>query len=343
MNWKFVSFGAAGLILAVIGMINDAANRNYKAIAVEKALESVSDETQNKIQDAENTIKLADSVEDRERKELFDLMKTWKRKNNYDVRVKEAHNKTISAMDEFKQSIGYFDRKQQIEDEYEAAVDVFKDSIDYDYELALQEASIEDAKDTYKKRCKRIDSASGSDDDISDALKDLRKSEKEKMDEAIKEAKSAISSLKSKLSTEENKLLRTKQQRLRELESELQATKSKLEKIESDTLGELYHEESKYREEARAMIESKRTADEKDALDRSFECSSYLKNNDNANADMAEHLFDTASKSEKWGKYLKSVNCPKWLVGFVGALPLIPVGFGVARYIQFIFDVIGAM
>lgn len=343
MNWKLVSLGGAGLLTILGTMINWAAEEHYHKVAKEKAIDDVGKATKIKIAQAQEVLDIADEVEKRERKEVFDRVKAWKRQNNYDGRIRDIHSSVKEELNDFKNSINYFDRKQDIEDAYEDAIEAYKESIDYDYELSLYETAIEDAKDLYKRRCKRIDAASGSDSDISEALNDVKKSEKEKMDEAVSAAKNSIADLKSKLRSEENKLNRKKQSQLRELENELQAVKTRLNKSENDACGQIEADMRKAEEEIRADVLNKRSEIEISAIDRCDECVKLIDEQKDIEDKNAWLIYENTPASEKWAAYLKSEGVPKWLVVFAGALPLIPVGFGISKYVTFVYRVVRAM
>lgn len=343
MNWKMIAAGGAGLAAIVVSLINEAANKHYRSVAKEKALNDISAENLEERRKAQEKLDLADAVSKREHKEIFDTMKVWKREYGYDSLLADAHEETVVELNNFKASIDYNNRKAEIEEAFENELDAFKDSIDYDYEIDLQDGIIEDAKDAYKKRCKRIEAVSGSDDDISDALSDLKKTEKEKMDETVKEAKSRISELKQKLATEENKLNRKKQAELRVLESELQATKTRLNKTETDTCNQIKAEKDKAEEKIRADILAKRSKDEIDAIQTYDECAKFLDQEHDADDKNEWLIYENAKTHEKWAAWFKNEGVPKWLVVFAGALPLIPVGFGIKRYVTFIYQVVKAM
>ena len=343
MNWKLVTLGGAGLLTIAAGLINSAAQEYYHKVAREKALSGVSDEILKEVEEAKEVLDLADEVAERERKEIRDNIRSWKRQNNYDDRIRDAHQKAVEEMNDFKHSIDYFNRKQDIENSYEDALETFKESIDYDYEISLNEAKIEDAKALYKKRCKKIESASGSDSEISDALSDVKKGEKEKMEDTVKEAKDNIARLKGKVLTEENRLKRKKEEELRKLESELQVTKSRLNKAETDACSVINAEMSKAEEKFREEAVGKRTEVEISAIDHCDECIKVIDDQKNDEEKNAWSIYENASTSEKWGTYLKSEHVPRWVVVLVGALPLIPVGFAVDKYVRFVYGIVKAM
>lgn len=343
MDWKLISLGSFGVGLIVVSWINSVADANFVEASKEKALNQRDPETERKLQDAKKNIELANELTKRESKEKHDELRNWKRENNYDSKIRDIHDTAVSELIDFKASIGYYDRKKDIEDEYEDALEAFKESIDYDYEAAILDAEIEDAKLRYKNRCKKIEKISAADDDISEALSNIKKSEKEKMEETIKNTKTKISSLESKLSQEETKLNRKKQADLRELESELQATKTRLNKEEADKCKVLNAEKDKIEEEIRKKIIEKRSAKETKLLDQYDEYVNLVNQQKTDDALLANDIYKNTPQYEKWAEWLKKKDCPKWLFIFMSALPIIPAGFLLKTYVTFVYRTAKAM
>ena len=343
MKWSYVATGTGFVAVIVAALISDAAERHFKDVAVEKAAEEVTTEVRNQIANAKETLDLAEAVGKRERKEIYDGVKAWKRDNDYDFRIQSAHNSAMTELDEFKTSIDYYGRKEAIDEAYENGIDIFKDTVDYDYEISLQESIIEDAKTAYKKRCKKIDNASDADEEISDALKNLKKNEKEKTDEIIEEAKGKIADLKQRLAAEENRLLRKKQADLRALDSELQPTRARLNKSETEACNLINAEKAKAEEKIRSEVKAKRTKEESLAIEKSDDCIKLIDNQRDIDDKNAWTICENTPMSEKWASYLKEKDCPRWVVVFVAALPLIPVGFCLKKYVQFVYSVVKAM
>ena len=343
MNWKVVTIGAGCLAAAAVKLINDAANKHYRNVSEAKAKNDISSDTIGEIQDAEDMLKMAEDVTKREHKEIYDGIKNWKRDQDYDFRIKGARDFKVSELENQKLAINYYVRKNEIDEAHDSELEAFKESIDFDYEMDLNEGIIEDAEEAYKNRCRKIEKASGGDNDISDALRDLKNTEKEKRDAAIKDAKAKIAELKQKVGAEETRLNRKRQAELKTLESELQPIKLRLEKEETEVCNKINAERMKAEEDIRAAVKSKRTKKEQIAIDSQDEYRRYLDDQKSIEEQHALAIYESASISEKWGVYLKNAKCPRWVVAFLGALPLVPVGFAIERYVKFIFDVIKAM
>ena len=343
MNWKFISLLSLGFGTMMAGLISSAADRHLSNTAGDMAVEQRAEGVEEDLKWAHDNIDKADKIIARERKEILDGVRAWKREASYDEKIRDIHNVAMEELREFKESIQYDTRRQDIDDEYDDALDSFKDSIDYDYEMDLANAEIRDAESVYKKHCKKIENASDGDDAISDALKDVKKAEKEKMDEAVKEAKAKISSLKNKVSTEEARLNRKKQAAIRELDQELQATKTRLNKQEAEACKILNDGKTKVENELRKSVTEKRTDEEQKILDWYDESRTVIDSQKRKDSELAKEIYETMPEHEKWAGYFKANNVPKFMVGAVAALPLIPTGYLVWRYTKFIWNVLRAM
>ena len=343
MNWKLISLISLGFGSMVAGMISAAADRHMANAVDEMAIDQRDAGVEEDIAWAKDNIRKADEITARERKEVFEGVRSWKRANRYDEQMGEIHCTYLTGLREYKDSIDYDSRRQEIEDEFEDSLDAFKESIDYDYEIDLANAEIKDAESLYKKRCNKIDIVSGSDDEISDALKDIKKSEKEKMNETIKEAKDKISALKNKVSVEEVKLNRKKQAAIRELEQELNGRKNVLQKEENESMKVLTTECEKVTNELRDSVTKKRSEEDQKILDRLDESHTIIDSQTRKDAELAKELYENATESEKWAGYFKANGVPKFFIAIVGTLPLIPAGFIIWKYTKFVYNVVTAM
>lgn len=343
MNWKLWSLVSLGFGSLVAGLISAAADQHLSNSVSSMAVEQRAEGVEEDLSWANENLKKADAIKARESKEIFDGVKAWKKETDYDGQIREIHTRYADELQTAREAVNYDIRRQNFDDEYEDALDSFKDSIDYDYEIDLANAAIKDAEAQYKKHCKRIDIASGDDDDISDALKDVKKAEKEKMDEAVKEAKDKISSLKNKVSNEEARLSRKRQASIRELDAEIQPTKLRLQKEEQAACKLLNDERAKITDEVREKVISKRTEDEQKTLDWIDESQTIIDSQKRKDAALARDIYEKTSESDKWAGYFKANGVPKFFVATLGALPLIPAGYLVGKYVKFIWDVVKAM
>ena len=175
--------------------------------------------------------------------------------------------------------------------------------------------------------------------DVDAAIDELKSAHHKERHEYIK----MIAELKQKVGAEETRLNRKRQAELKTLESELQPIKLRLEKEETEVCNKINAERMKAEEDIRTAVKSKRTKKEQIAIDSQDKYRRYLDNQKSIEEQHALTIYESASISEKWGVYLKNVKCPRWVVAFLGALPLVPVGFAIERYVKFIFDVIKAM
>lgn len=343
MNWKAIALGTIGISSIILSYIDSAADKQLSKDAGKKAISDRSETTRRELNDAQKTIDLADEVSKRERKEINDQLNKWKKVNDYDDRLRSIHQKAVDELSEFKASINYYDRKQDIEDEAEDAIEAFKESIDYDYEIDELEEEIEDAKSLYKKHCKLYDIAGGGDDDVSDAVGELKKSEKEKMDSAVKKANEKISELKAKVSAEKSKIDRKKQSELRELEQELQSTKTRINKTETEETGLVKKEFEAAETQIREGVFAKRTQEEIAAQENYFMSKERLSRQKEIDAERAREFYTNTPKHEKWAAWLNENKCPKWFAVTVGVLPLVPAGYLISSYVGFLYRTVKAM
>ena len=288
-------------------------------------------------------MKAVNELNVKERKDFVDKIGAWKRESGYADQIRDIHDGKQLELEEFKQSINYADRKRDIEDEFEDALEAYKESTDYEYGISVMEARIEDAKKHYEKRCKRIELAGGGDDDISDKLSEIKKSEKDKLNEVIKECRSDISSMKNKLSNEESRLNRKKQQSLRELEGELQATKTRLQKEEEAECKLLQTKKTEEEQRIRSEIAARRTDNDTQNMNRYDDAMAFISRQESLDAGRANDIYQNTPRYEKWAEYLNEKEVPKWIVGLFGALPLIPAGYLIGGYVKFVYKVVRAM
>ena len=342
MNWKTTSIVSLGLSYFFAQLINTAANVQYSTDSDKRAIMNRDTNTVQKLEDAVNGINLADEVAKRERKEIDEQTKKWKFENNFEGRLKTIHQDAVNELNEFKQSIDYFDRKQGIIDEAENAIDIFKESIDYDYEIGNLEDDIDTAKSIFKKRSKLYDLAKD-DEDISETADELKKAEKEKMDAAIKKAQDKIEEINSKVQNEKSKIERKKQSDLRELDKELASVKSRIEKAENEASEIVRKEFNLASEDIRNAVYKKRTDKEVKALDSRQEFVSYLEEQKRIDEHNALDLYESSSRSERWANWFKTNGWPKWLVGTIGVLPIIPATYLMVCYGKFVYQTLKAM
>lgn len=343
MNWKAISVGAIGIFSIIMSCIDSASDRQLSNDVKNMAVDARSDTMREELNVAQKTIDLADEVSKRERKEINEQIGKWKKLNDYDARLSDIHNRAIDELSEFKNSINYSARKQDIEDAAEDALEAFKESIDYDYEIDELEDEIETAKSLYKKHCKLYEIAGNNDDDVSDTVNELKKSEKEKMEETVKKAQGRISEIKSKVSSEKSKIDRKKQAELRELESELQATRTRINKTETDETALVKKEYETAAEDIRKAIFSKRTDDEISAQENYYACKERISKQKEIDSERAREFYKNTPRHEQWAAWLKTNKCPKWFVVTVGSLPLLPAGYLIVNYIGFLYKTVKAM
>ena len=342
MDWKLISLGSIGLFAFLINAISQISNQQYSIDANEKAVAMHTDEIERELNEANNKISLVDALNKRENKEIQDEINSWKRLNNFESRKREVHRLCENEMVEFKDSINYYDKKQSIIDAADDELQAFKESIDFDYEVKTREKIIDEAKSLYKKKCKLYDVAA-SDDSVSEDAGALKAKAKSAMDETVKDTKSEINELKNKVEAEKNKINRKKQNELRALEYELQSTKTRLNKQETEQINAIEKEFENAKKDIRQRVIAKRTDDEISALSEYDKFKDRLSDQKIADADCAMDIYNNTPAYNKIAAYLKSIKCPKWFVGLVGILPMVPAGYLFFGYAKFVMQTISAM
>ena len=295
MNWTYFSFGASIFCGILANWINESANAAYKKNAAVIAEGMRSQETEAKISECKETIKLADNVSSRESKEISSELAKWETKTGYKDQVNKIHADAVTELNNHKENIDYFNRKADIEQTAEDALEEAKESLGYDVYMHSYNRKISNAKTN------------------------------------------------EKLQMEESKINRQKNQDLRALESELTSAKSTISQKEKEALSAVNKERDKALEGIRESVHGKRTDAETDALNRRYSSQQYINDQKLQDTRNAVDIYRNAPTSEKWGKWFKANDVPKWFVATIGAIPLIPVGFLIERYVKFVFNTVRAM
>lgn len=340
MNWTYFSFGASIFCGILANWINESANAAYKKNAAVMAEGMRSQETEAKISECKETIKLADNVSSRESKEISSELAKWETKTGYKDQVNKIHADAVTELNNHKENIDYFNRKADIEQTAEDALEEAKESLGYDVYMHSYNRKISNAKTNCKRKIDLLGVAGDDDDDV---ISELKKIEKKKMQEIVDDAESKKAELNEKLQREESKINRQKNQDLRALESELTSAKSTISQKEKEALSAVNKERDKALEGIRESVHGKRTDAETDALNRRYSSQQYINDQKLQDTRNAVDIYRNAPTSEKWGKWFKANDVPKWFVATIGAIPLIPVGFLIERYVKFVFNTVRAM
>ena len=337
MNWKTIALGGGAVLCAAISGLATAVNQSYSRNAHDKAESFRTEEEKEELSAANEVIRLAEAVRNREGKELTEKMRDWDIKNSYKETVREINRTAAEAIDAFKESINYDDRKEEIEQAAEDAIESFKDSIDFDDKIESLNDDISMANELFNKRCRLYNIADTDDEAISDAVRDLKKIEKDKRDNAIRAAKDDIQELKDKVDKEKSEINRKMNSELRELDKELIQTKNSVEKKRVEQLSVIDKKRDKYKSEVMDAMNRSRTDAEVHALQNDLTCRSRVKEQDQIDAQRAVDFYRNAPNYEKWAAYMREKHVPKWVVAFVGSLPLIPACWGIWAYARFLW------
>lgn len=340
MNWTYFSLGTSFFVGLLANMINSAASEAYKKSAHILAENSRTEEVTKKLKEADDTIKLANEVSERESKEISQEISKWEIENSYRTRMSAVHNAAVNELNDHKESINYFNRKDDIENNAANALDDAKDALDYDECMRIYDRRIRDAQATYKRKSDFLSVAGKDDDDI---VSELKKAEKKRMEETVAEAKARKEELKAKLSKEESRINRQKQNDLRSLENEISSTKSVIQQKEREASMAITKEREAALENIRNKVYEKRSESELQALGKKWSSQKFIEEQHIEETKRAAQMYKDATRAEKWGSYLKANEVPKWFVLMVGALPLFPAGYLIQKYVKFVFNTVKAM
>lgn len=340
MNWNYCTLGGSIIIGCLANWINNAANASYRKNALAMAEAARSNETLEKIKECEKTISLANDVTDREAQEVGKEIMKWELSTGYNSKVRDIHDAAKNELVLLEDSINYETRKDEIERIAEDALEDAKDSIDYDNMMALYNGKINSANSKYKQKVSFYDLAG---DDNDDMVSELKKIEKKKMQETVDNAKSKKAELNAKLDKEKSRIMRQKNSDIRALEAELSPGKSAISQKERESLDVLNKERNAVLCDIRKTVTEKRTDAEIQALNNKWDSQKYIDNQRFQDTKNSVDIYRNASTSEKWGKYMKENDVPRWFVATVAILPLIPAGFLLEKYLKFVVGTIKAM
>ena len=339
----------SGIALIIIGacnligqIIKVSANDYAKERAKKDASDSVTEEEKYILDEAKKRCESYSKIMDRESKELQKELKTWKTNNNYDSRKIDILNASKQELNDFKAEIEYSENIQKLERNLKAGIKSFKDSINYDDEKTALEEIIEEAEDHYESLTEVFDIGED-DDDISEVTMKLRHAAEEVKNAKVKEAKSKLKALDKKLSDETERLTKIKDQKVRSLEETVKSEKLRLDDKATEKINSLNSEKDSAKSDIFKGILDKRTESEKQIIESHNDDVQLIRQQKDHEVTLAKDILKNKPQSQKIGEYLTSQDIPKWVVAFCGAIPLVPVGYLVYRYSNFMRNVLKAM
>lgn len=337
---KIIAASALGAFNVAAFAIHCAANKHAKVQATAKAIEARDPIAKELIERAEQRCDIYKKVSAQEKTEFEKRVKDWKISAEFDSRKNDILNSIQVGLEEFKGKLGYYDECGSIEDDFEASLEAFKSSIDYDGEKAKLQGLIDEAKKHYESQ-KAIFDAAG--DDISETAMKLRHAEEEAMTVKVKDAKGKLETLENQLKEETEKLQKKKVDKLRGLEEKVSKEKIRLDKKTDKDLDKLNDELSRAEDNILKDIRKHRDDEQKAAFANHENDIWILNEQKKEDKKLADQFYNEMPGSLKIANYLSDHHVPKYVVAFIAALPLIPVGYFGYRYGHFVLDVIKEM
>ena len=163
------------------------------------------------------------------------------------------------------------------------------------------------------------------------------------MNTKVKEASEKLKALEQQIADETDRLTKSKAEKVRVLEEKVAKEKIRLDKGSDSELEKLNKELSEAKNDILKTIQKERSLEEIDAVNTHEEDVKCIRLQKEADADLANDILKTRPNYERIGAYLKSKKVPRFVVGLVAALPMIPVGYLVGKYTQFVILVIKGM
>lgn len=338
-----------GTTIAVItlGIVNiglmgldHVANKHGRKAAELEAIQKRGEEANAAIDAIKKRCELHDDLLNRERNMAKIQMEDWIKAHDFNERRKDILNGVSNGLQEFKNQIGYSETMQEITDKFDAGVEAVKATLGYSVNKAKYEKAIEDAKSHYDSQKALFDVAG---DDISEEAMKLRHAAEEAMNAKIKEAKAQLDILEGKLNTEVERLTQDKMSAVRELEEKVSKQKIVLDHKSERELKALNDELSKAETDIKNAVKNKRTEQEIESVKRHEDDIRLIRELKDADAKVADDIFNSKNEAVKIGEYLKAKKIPKFVVPVFGAVSLIPVGYLSYVWCRFLGQVMRAM
>ena len=343
MNAKTVNIIAAsvlGLFNVTAFAVHLAANKHAKANAKIKAIGERPEEIKELIEAANNRCDIYKRAAENEKLAFEKRVKDWKVASDFDSRRYEFLNNVSDGLEKFKDEIGYYNDCDAIDDEFKAAVEAFKNTIDYDSEEKKLKELIKEAESHFEKQKALFDAAG---DDISETAMKLRHAEEEAMTVKVKEAKSKLEALEKQLKEETEKLQKNKTDKIRVLEEKISKEKIRLDKKANKDLDKLNAELSNAEEGIWKDIRKGRSGEEKAAFAKHEDDIRFIREKKEESAKLAKKIYEDMPEHAKLANFFVDHKVPKFVVGFVGFLPMVAAAVFFWRYEIFVFRVLNGM
>lgn len=333
----FITLGVCEIGLMVLCV---AANRHAVKRAKIDAVAARPNDVAEAIKKAQERCGIFKQCKKKEDKILEDKLMDWQIANSFGARKIEIIDSVKKGVNNFKEEIGYFEKMDSFDDEFKASLEGFKKSISYDDTKASLEKTIKEAKTHYESQKRLFDLAGN---DISEEAMKLRHAAEESMNAKVKEASEKLKTLEQQITDEVDRLTKSKGEKVRVLEEKVAKEKLRLDKCSDGELEKLNKEFSNAKDDILKTIRKERSLEEQEAISMHEADVKRIRLQKEADAELANDILETRPGYERIGAYLKSKKVPKFVVGVVAALPMIPLGYLIGKYVQYVVLVIRGM
>lgn len=340
MKGKTIALIGIGVFNAGLMVLERAANKHAKARADVDAVDCRADEAKEAFKQAQERCDIFKKCVEKEEKDLANKLKDWRVANDFERRKNDLVNSIQTGLDSFKEQIGYSDQIESFTEDFDSALEAFKASIDYDSVKRSLEDSVREAKLHYERQKVAFDIAG---DDISDTAMKLRHAAEESMNTTVKEANLKLQALEKQVKDETERLTKIRTDQVRTLEEKVAKEKIRLDKASDKEIEKLNKEFEKAKDDISKKLLKLRSKEQMDAVAMHEDDVRTIRLQKEADADLAADILKTRPNYERIGAYLVSKKVPKPVVVIVAALPLIPVGYLVFEYGEFVWKVVKGM
>ena len=337
MNIKMISEISMASFFVVFKTLNFLADRKFEKVrALELAVAENSSEDLAKYAKAKHDISVRNGVIAREKKGLVDAVREYKRTSGYDGKKNALYNEAARALEEFKDNLDYDKKILDIQKDMEDSISAYKASVNFDDTIEALDKEISDAMSKWESQKKLLETA---DDDISEMAIKMKHAYEDAMNETVKKAKEKKDLLEKQLESEKVRFEKKKREAVRDMEEKIAKEKRRLDDKTAKAVNELDHEFENAKSKMLHDIQATRTEEESDCILMAADNEDLVQVQDSNDRLRAIYISEQTPAAERFAWWLKERHWNKGSVIVVGALPVVPAGYLMYRYVKFVFDV----
>lgn len=307
--------------------------------AMEIAEENMDISSKEVLQSVEEAIKKSDTVFRKEQSKLKVELGDWYKTTGFEEKCKDIQSMRDEVVKKIESDFHLSDKEADILLDAEKKVASYKDQIGYSSRLASLQNEIDSAKSMYDMQKQTLKLTSNDDN----MYQELKKTAKRVKNTSVENAEREMKALKSRLDERVASINAEKTRKLdaihKDLASQIESATKKYD-IELEKMSESKIERIKVLKESIVRCRSSEDTDivnaAKDLKDKADEISK-------ANSIMAADIYKEMPRHKRLAYYFTRHKWPKLCVLAVAALPLVPVGIAVVKYLAFIKDILSAM